>query len=270
MKLLIADDEKIIRQGLMEVDWKSIGIEKVECVSSGTVALQIIAEDCPDVILADICMPGFSGLELAKFIDEKKYKCKVILLTGYEKFSYAKEAIRYHAFEYLMKPANVNEILHTVQRAIIQLQSEAGYQLYEQSQNEYKTVSEQQGNKIIQSIILFLEQNYMNDITLQQCAEYAHISAAYCSRLIKKETSYNFTFLLNMMRMIKAAELISQTEYRIFEICDKVGISDQRYFSKQFKKMFGKTPLEYRRSMADTKKISILDFVYSGNDDVRL
>ena len=96
MKLLIADDEKIIRQGLMEVDWRSIGIEKVECVSSGTVALQIIAEDCPDVILADICMPGFSGLELAKFIDEKKYKCKVILLTGYEKFSYAKDAIRYY------------------------------------------------------------------------------------------------------------------------------------------------------------------------------
>lgn len=270
MKLLIADDENIIRQGLMKIDWKSIGINEVECVSSGTVALRIIAEDCPDVILADICMPGFSGLELSKFIDEKKYKCKVILLTGYEKFSFAKEAIRYHAFEYLMKPANVNEILNTVQRAIVQLESEKGIQVYEQSHKQYKTVSEQQGNTIIQSVLLFLEQNYMNDITLQQCADYVHISAAYCSRLIKKETSYNFTFLLNMIRMIKAAELISQTEYRIFEICDKVGISDQRYFSKQFKKMFGKTPLAYRRTMADAKKINILDFVYSGSDDLTL
>lgn len=261
MRLLIADDENIIRQGLLAIDWSSIGITDVKSVSSGAAALKCIAQECPDVILADICMPGFSGLELAKYVDEQKRDCKVILLTGYEKFSYAKDAIRYNVFEYLLKPSSTEEILLCAKRAITQLEAKEAEQKRGDAEKQLRNAAECHNNSLIHGVMGFMEQNYMEDITLQQCADYVHVSVAYCSRLIKKETSYSFTFLLNTIRMLKAVELISQTNEKVFEICERVGIPDQRYFSRQFKKMFGMTPLEYRKKSGNIKPINIADYI---------
>ena len=107
----------------------------------------------------------------------------------------------------------------------------------------------------------------MDDITLSSLSESMHFSISYLSRLIKKETSYNFTTILLLTRMIKAAELLKKTDLKIYSICEKIGVNDQRYFSQQFKKIFNKTPMEYRKSELDNNEWNLMKFIKKMRDN---
>lgn len=172
--------------------------------------------------------------------------CRLILLTGYGSFSYAREAIRYGVFEYLLKPSNPQEILESVQRAVYSLKQECSGRHIEDLTRENERIFQKEENSI-SAILKYIEQNYMKDISLASLSESMHFSTAYLSRLIKKETGYNFVKLLAMVRMLKAAELLSMTDLKVYVICERIGIPDPRYFSQMFRKTFGHTPLEYRK-----------------------
>lgn len=70
MRLLIADDEKNIRNGLLSLPWNTIGIQKVYQAENGLEALKILEEKQIDIVISDIKMPGLSGLELAEFVQK--------------------------------------------------------------------------------------------------------------------------------------------------------------------------------------------------------
>ena len=117
-KVLIADDEKIIRMGLRGIiDWEELGYEVLWEASNGADAVKIIKEENPDVVLFDIKMPKMQGLEAIKTIREFGYKGKIIILSGFSEFSYAQEAIKYNISAYLTKPVDEEylvEILNTI------------------------------------------------------------------------------------------------------------------------------------------------------------
>lgn len=261
MRLLIADDENLTRQGLRAIAWGEIGVDEVIEAANGAKALESIAKFKPEIILADIQMPGLTGLELAKIVEENKYPSKIILLSGYGRFEYARKAIRYNVFEYLLKPSSIDEICMTVKRVIAQILAEqhlAKRKAYELSQN---AILENTDKGLVCQILDYIEKHHAEEITLQEVADYVHISPVYCCKIIKKETSYNFLYILNLYRMLKAAELITETDEKIFMICEKVGIPDQRYFSKLFKKAFGMTPLQYRKEATMIHKTSLLNAI---------
>ncbi len=118
-RILIAEDEEIIRRGVCNsLDWREIGCEIVGAVENGADALPFLESNPPDLLLCDIRMPELSGLDVARFIYENKIDCKVILLTGYNEFTYAQQAITYGVFDYLLKPVSSEALLHAVNRAI--------------------------------------------------------------------------------------------------------------------------------------------------------
>ena len=118
MKLLIADDEQIIRNGLLSLPWKDIGVEEVYQAENGLTAKEILTEEKIDVVISDIKMPGLSGLELAEYIKECSMDTAVIFLTGYSDFEYARRAIRNQVSDYLLKPIRRKDILETVERVL--------------------------------------------------------------------------------------------------------------------------------------------------------
>ena len=83
MILLIADDEKTIRNGLLYLPWADIGIEEVYQAENGLAAKEILKEKRIDIVISDIKMPGLSGLELAEYIKECSMDTAVVFLTGY-------------------------------------------------------------------------------------------------------------------------------------------------------------------------------------------
>ena len=121
-KVLIVDDEPIIRKGLINiVDWNTLGCYVCGEASDGVEGMDKITEFMPDIIVADIQMPGVDGLTMIRRIKELIPYSKFIILTGYRDFEYMQEAIRLGAFDYILKPSKVDEISSIIRRAVIEL-----------------------------------------------------------------------------------------------------------------------------------------------------
>ena len=103
--LLIADDEEIVRRGLAEtMPWGSLGFKVVGTARDGSEALEKLDEMDVDVVLADIRMPRLTGLDLAARIRVRHPSTRVVILSGYDDFEYARKAIEHEVFSYLLKP----------------------------------------------------------------------------------------------------------------------------------------------------------------------
>lgn len=100
-------------------------------------------------------------------------------------------------------------------------------------------------NEIVKITHEYLEAHYADEITLEDVADQVNISPQYFSKLIKKNTGFNFTEWLSMLRIQKAKELLTNTNLTVKEVCFKVGYKDPNYFSRIFKKRIGITPSEY-------------------------
>ena len=113
-KLIIADDERRIRQGLKNiVDWESLGFQVVDIFSDGQEVIEYLEYVIPDVILTDIKMSNVSGLEVARHVFEHKLPCKVVLVSGYQEFELAVQAMKYGVEDYLLKPTDVMNLEET-------------------------------------------------------------------------------------------------------------------------------------------------------------
>lgn len=114
-KLLIVEDEEMIRKGLVSaIDWESHNIKICAYASNGIDALLYFEKHQPDIILTDIQMPKMSGLELIQQAKNAGFNFEAIILTGYKDFNYAKQSIHLKVFDYILKPAQPDEILATV------------------------------------------------------------------------------------------------------------------------------------------------------------
>ena len=97
-------------------------------------------------------------------------------------------------------------------------------------------------------VIQYIEENYRENISLEELAKHVHMNKSYLSHLFKKETEKNiYTYLLDF-RMEKAKKLLIETKQSVYQTGCLVGIPDSAYFSKVFKKNTGMTPLEFRKT----------------------
>jgi|LSQX01.2.fsa_nt_gb two-component system response regulator YesN len=111
-KLLIADDEEIIRHALQKlVNWQALGFEVSGVFEDGQDLIDYLETKEADVILSDIRMFQTSGLEVARYVYEKKLDTMVCLFSGYEDFNYAREAIKYGVCGYILKPFKPQELI---------------------------------------------------------------------------------------------------------------------------------------------------------------
>ena len=119
MRMVIADDEAVISSGLCSLlDWKAFGFEIAGVYDDGNSAMEAILRDAPDLALLDISMPGLDGIEILKNIRKLSLPTKVIFISGFQDFQYAKDAVTYGAVDYLLKPVIKDELLNAVEKAI--------------------------------------------------------------------------------------------------------------------------------------------------------
>ena len=111
LKVLLVEDEFVVREGIKKIDWEAHGYEFCGEASDGELALPLIRKTLPDIVITDIKMPFMDGLELTRQIRREFPDMEIIILSGYEEFEYARDAISLGVSKYLSKPIGATELI---------------------------------------------------------------------------------------------------------------------------------------------------------------
>lgn len=162
-KLIIVDDEKSIRSGMMKMPWEEWGFLVTGTAGDGLEALELIAENKPDVVLSDIRMPNMDGIELMQYLNQNYPEIRIIILSGYSDFEYMNFSIKNKVIEYLLKPTDIDEFEILFKNLKKSLDSEQKkYSDYENSKWHYL-------DSILSNFLLeySAEDNLNNDIIIK-------------------------------------------------------------------------------------------------------
>lgn len=250
--VLIAEDEELIRRGLVyTIDWLSLGCTVAGEAADGAEGLHKIKETHPNIVIADIRMPGMSGLEMIQKAKECGERFYAIILSSYSEFDYARQAILLDVGEYLVKPIVDDELEEAIRRAKdkIGASAQTGVDGTEKTNAEqsnralgFFTGSIQSDNFYVAETIKRIQNAYRTKITIEDIAETLGVSVSYLSRKIKRETNMTFVDVLNGCRIAKAAELLGTGKYRMYEIAEMTGFTNYKYFCTVFKRYTGYAP----------------------------
>jgi YesN/AraC family two-component response regulator len=235
-RLIVIDDEKEISNGFARFfPWKDLGFTVVGQFQGARSALQFIEKNPVDVVVSDVLMPGMSGIDLAKELAETKPDPRplVILFSAYDEFEYAREALRYHCADYILKSAGYEELIRIFSR------------LREQMDRERKIPPPADDDRIIASIREYVRKNPAR-ADLETASSLVYLSPAYVSRYFKLKTSMSFSDYLMKVRMELAGSLLADLQYKIYDVSFKVGYTNPENFARSFRKFFGVSPKEYR------------------------
>jgi two-component system, response regulator YesN len=124
--MLIVDDEPIICRGLRyTIPWDDYDIQVIDEAADGYEAIQKIKQyQQVDIVLTDVRMPNLDGIQLAKFLNQNYPQTKTIILSGYDEFEYAKQAIQLGVKDYLLKPVNIDDLLNVIQKITREIETE--------------------------------------------------------------------------------------------------------------------------------------------------
>ena len=235
IRLLIADDEDDVRLTIRDmIPWKENGIEVIADVSNGIAALEVMEKHKPDVALMDVRMPGMDGIQVARAVFEQRMGVKIIFLSGYDEFHFAREGIRYGIADYLLKPCPPQEILQSIQKCC---------RCEEEPEKPLRTA---QSHAAIEQATAYIEMHYAESVDLNTVANAVFVTPAYLSLLFRQQLNITFSDYLNQVRIQHACELLKQPRLKIYQIALRVGYNDAKYFARTFKRMIGCTPQEYR------------------------
>lgn len=259
LKILIVEDEDIIRKGLAyTVDWLSIGYVLVGEAANGEEGIEKIKELKPDVVLTDIMMPKVNGLELIRQAG-KEVRFKSVILTSYADFDYAKEAIELKAYDYLMKPVDVNKLKEVMLnlRAEIKLENEKELLFQQKSQGmDIKLLSsgDSYKNPYVKKTIEIIKERYIEKISIESISEELEVSSSYLSRKFKEDTGHTYLDFLNMYRVQQAIRLLDEGIYRVYQVSDMIGFSDYKHFCAVFKRYTKTSPTEFIKNKEYTNQ----------------
>ncbi|WP_315066649.1 response regulator [uncultured Clostridium sp.] len=247
-KLLVVDDENESRNLLCRYfPWSDLGFEIVDQLENGKLALQYLLNNPVNVVLCDIKMPFLDGIELSKEIFNRKLKIKVIFLSAYKDFEYARNALIYGVSDYIVKPSRYNEIFEVFSSLKKVLDSESPFNdnyVSEAKANDFKVLSAYD-SKIISFIKNYVKEHYKY-AKLEDIAEAVHMNPNYLSQFFKQKTGECFSSYLIKVKMNHAAKLLNDVRYKTYEVSEMVGYSNTKNFTRTFRSYYGKSPKEYR------------------------
>lgn len=244
LRVLLVDDEIMIREGFKRLfDWEAHDCEVVGEAADGMEALAQIDTLKPDLAIMDINIPIMNGLKVIQLCRIKHPDMAFVIVSGYDDFSYCREALRLKITDYILKPVNYEEFGTCIDNLKIAL-----FQ-HHSSQKEV-----QQEERTIHGITRYLQEHLAEEVSLSVLSDEFHLSAQYISQLFKSEIGVNFLAYLTNIRMEKAKQLLMSTSLSVAEVSAQSGYGDYRVFTKVFKKSEGVTPSQYRRDFLENVK----------------
>lgn len=240
IKVLVADDEDTIRKGVAKyIQLHTDRFNKVYEAENGQEAIDLTLKYQPEIILLDVQMPLKNGIDVMQEVAKAGLHPIIIILSGYDEFKYAQQALKYGAKEYLLKPTRAADILSCLNEL-------ADKYIGPEEINVIDGEPEQK-NHLVKSAQEYIAEHYTENLQLAGVAEKIGISSGYLSTIFAQNLGCGFVDYLNKVRIERACCYLEQNYLKTYEIAYKVGFHDEKYFSKVFKKIKGMSPKEYRK-----------------------
>lgn len=241
-KYLVVEDEPLIRGNLIKkIGALGLPFEKAGEAGDGRTALELIRKSPPELVITDIRMPVMDGIALVQNLYENYPGIFSVILSGYDDFKYAQQAIRFGVNAFLLKPVKPEELKSTLQKILISLDSQ---------HETAKSLIDAQGlspEELNRLLVSYLRTNFRTILSMGQIAEQFGFSEEYLSKVFKR---YNETTPMKYITRLRIEEakhlLILEPDVEVKQIGELVGYPDAFYFSRVFKACTGMYPKEYR------------------------
>lgn len=252
--VVVIDDNRIAVEAIVRsTDWDLCGCQVAGSAYDGVAGLRLIEEVQPDIVVIDIQMPGFNGLEVIGKMREQKKNIQFIIISGYSQFEYARQALRYEVKDYLLKPVMKEEMEAALKHVADELNTLKRKNKQEEDLNdplsgELKRIRKGMDgySLVVSGALKRIEHDMDKNISLGDMAGEFLISPGYFSKCFKRETGVGFASYVTMVKMEKARELLKDPQNRVGEVARMLGYSDYAYFFQVFKKQFGYAPREIK------------------------
>lgn len=250
-KALIIDDEKPVRTAIEKlVDWNQYDIDQIFMASHGKEGIEIMRKENPDFIFLDICMPIMDGLEFLELAKEEYPTSQFIIVSGYDDFGYAQNALRFGATDYLLKPLDResinNALVHAINKRSVDIEEHRINSLKDSKQESLDN-HELTPDEIVETIREYINNNFAENIRISMFSDKYYFSKEYISRHFKNKYGFGIYEYVLKIRMENAAILLKDDSIKISDVGIKVGFADNNYFSKAFKNYYNLSPSEYRK-----------------------
>lgn len=258
--VVIIDDNKIAVEAIAKVtDWEKCGCKVVGAAFDGITGLKLIQEVSPDIVIIDIQMPGFNGLDIIKKIRERDKDVRFIIISGYSQFEYARQAIRYDVNDYLLKPIMTEEMeraLLCVTALLKQQEADSSAEPMDNLETRLYTIRSKKAeySAMVSGAIDYVDRNFQKNITLAEICNELLVSTGHFSKCFKRETGAGFTAYVAMVKMENARILLKNPKNRVNEVARMLGYSDYAYFFQVFKKQFGYAPSDIKTNVKKADK----------------
>lgn len=168
LKIFLVEDESIVREGLRDnIPWQQFGYEFVGEASDGEMALPLIRKTQPDILITDIKMPFMDGLSLSRIVSQEFPNTKIIIISGYDDFEYARQAIHVGVEQYLLKPitrSTLQKVLSEIREKIESEKEQKNYlEKFQSEMHEYEQLSRRN----------FFEKVFAGEMSVQEIYEAA-------------------------------------------------------------------------------------------------
>lgn len=157
-KIVLVDDEDVVRKGMRDlIPWEELDLEMVGDAPDGEKGLELINKVLPHIVFLDINMPKMDGMKLTKLLRETHPDIKIVLITGYDEFSYAREALRLGVEDYILKPITKEEVITLLEKIVTKLNEE------QEEEKQQKLIND----KIKQSKFL-IQQRFIEELIFDE------------------------------------------------------------------------------------------------------
>lgn len=276
-RVLVVEDEEMIRKGIvLTVDWKNLDCEIAGEAANGEEGLSAAERLRPDIIITDLKMPKMDGISMLTELRKRGCTSKVIILTAYSSFNYARSALRLGAVDFLLKPYHDGELEEAILR-LRELYPEndasdaageaadgngaadpgipgAAGDISAGSASAGKAADtlpvpelwDGQGSRYVRQATAYIREHYSDpDICVSEIAGALGISEGHLSHMFKKETGGTILFWMTRCRIREAIRLLKEGNMKTYEVAEAAGYRDISYFSSTFKRITGHSPSEY-------------------------
>ena len=256
-RAVVIDDEKWTLMGICRTfPWEQEGFEPPFATTDPAEGLEHILALPPDAVFVDIRMPEMSGFDLLARARENGVASEFVIISGLQDFEYTRAALKYAAFDYILKPLHEDEahaLLHKLrlhldgQRSSARLSApleEVHRRLLETSANQAEKSEEDRFSQLVH----YIEEHLDEPLLLRDISARFYLTPNYVSCLFRERLDTTFSEYLNTLRIHKAQRLLRNTQRSVEDIAQFCGYADGHYFSRVFRKQMGVSPMQYRKN----------------------